>query len=104
MPPIRYGDVGMDIICHLYVSRTGLEIVGNEAQAILWHHYDDVKIGCIPFTPPGTPKRSHDNEAPRHVDKSVCYLFETPPVVGKFDAKKAKAMGIPPGPSYGKVL
>ena len=35
---------------------------------------------------------------------TVCsYVFTTPPIAGKFRPEKAKALGIPPGPLYGRL-
>jgi ribonuclease Z len=86
-----------------FIRRSGIELSAHEALSAMWHEYDDVKIGCIPFTPTCSAKRSHDDESPRHIDKSACYLFETLPILGKFDVKKAKELGVPPGPLYGMV-
>lgn len=34
---------------------------------------------------------------------SLCFAVYLKPLPGKFDAKKASALGIPPGPLYGKL-
>lgn len=34
---------------------------------------------------------------------SLCFLVQGPPVPGKFDAKQAKELGVPPGPLYSRL-
>jgi ribonuclease Z len=37
-------------------------------------------------------------------DMSVCYVITTPDIPGKFDAKKAKALGVESGPMFGLLV
>ena len=49
-------------------------------------------------------KRPRLNEQQEQRRRQVLsFLFTTPPIQGKFLADKAKALGIPPGPLYGKL-
>lgn len=51
-------------------------------------------------------KRTEDSikrprtEGPRQL---LSFIFTTPPIQGKFDVDRAKALGIPPGPLYGQL-
>jgi len=61
----------------------------------------------IPYTYESPDARSQGNQ---QVETSatttvevVSYVFTTPPIPGKFQANKAKELGIPPGPLYAKL-
>jgi hypothetical protein len=58
-------------------------------------------------SPPKDPSRSKlpCTFQTLHASSAVCcYAFHTPTVRGKFDQTKAKALGIPPGPSYSQLI
>jgi ribonuclease Z len=47
------------------------------------------------------PRKYH---APERSTAICCYAFHTPAVRGKFEKQKAVALGVPPGPLYGKLI
>ncbi|KAG7342937.1 beta-lactamase-like protein [Nitzschia inconspicua] len=50
------------------------------------------------------PKQQDSNEnGHRKQRQALSYLFTTPPITGRFLADKAKELGIPKGPLYGKL-
>lgn len=44
----------------------------------------------------------NDDSRPR-METTVCYACDLPPAPGKFDVAKAKQLGVPPGPLYGRL-
>ena len=85
-----------------FARRSSLTVTAHEASSVFWHNCPDVRIGCIPVPSTSSMKRSHE-DTDRAVTTSVCYVFETPQVIGSFDANKARAAGVPAGPLFGKV-
>lgn len=87
------------------LPRASLALSAHEAIGELWHETRDLRIGCVAVPKLSSLKRHHEETAAPLVlnTESVAYILETPELPGKFDATKAKALGIPPGPLYGKV-
>ena len=55
-----------------------------------------------PQTPPQDPPHPLQRHLLEHPE-AACYICELPDIVGKFDAARAKALGIPKGPLYGDL-
>ena len=75
---------------------TGADL-SSAQQPPLEIRFDDegVVVTCLAFAPSGAPASA----GPTH----VCYICEMPSQVGRFDVKRAKALGVPPGPAYGRL-
>ena len=63
-------------------------------QGSMCIEYEDGAVHAIPY-------KSHCNA--EQESSHVCYIFETPQLPGKFDVKKALALGLKPGPVFGKL-
>ena len=57
-----------------------------------------VKISAILLKP-----NSSEGSAAKPGEMSVIYVCELPEIVGKFDPKKAAALGLRPGPKYSEL-
>ena len=59
---------------------------------------DEITIKSISLVNKKRKSTSSDNKS-----ESVCYIITSPELPQKFDVAKAKALGIKPGPEYGKL-
>lgn len=63
-----------------------------EIPKVVKYDDDGIAIHCLPFASISSSIATH-----------ICYICELPPQIGKFDVQKAKALGVPAGPSFGKL-